>query len=252
MKFIEAPNLPSGNVDKLIIGQKYAGLLEKTLINHGISPIFIPNNPNVDDRMSGHADMSMLHVGGRKVVLADYLKDTGFAHEMMEAGFDVIVSNTRQGLKYPRDCGLNVCMAGKYVIYNPDTVYDDIDNFLTIDGLIKIPSRQGYSRCSVCVVDGQSIITADEGVGKAAAGAGMDVLMVKTNLVSLDGYNCGFIGGATFKLSKCKLAFTGIISDEKEKQRIENFIAERNVIPKYLTEEKLFDIGSAIPLTEKQ
>ena len=47
------------------------------------------------------------------------------------------------------------------------------------------------------------------------------------------------------------MAFTGVINDEAQKARIENFLNRRGISAVYLTERTLFDIGSAIPITEE-
>lgn len=47
------------------------------------------------------------------------------------------------------------------------------------------------------------------------------------------------------------MAFTGVIADVCERSRIERFLNERDIAPVYLTNAPVFDIGSAIPITEE-
>ena len=79
----------------------------------------------------------------------------------------------------------------------------------------------------------------------------MDVLHVSEKITALDGFEHGFIGGASFKISRSKIAFTGVITDNRERSRIEHFLNERGIAPVYLTDVPIFDIGSAIPITEE-
>ena len=65
------------------------------------------------------------------------------------------------------------------------------------------------------------------------------------------GFEHGFIGGASFKINRNEMAFTGIINDTAERLRIERFLNERGIHAVYLTEESIFDIGSAIPIAEE-
>ena len=76
-EFVLSPNLPLA-AGTVIIGQKYADLLEKPLQNLNIHPLFVPDNPDVDARLSGHADLSVFHAGGERLWLAPYLRETDF------------------------------------------------------------------------------------------------------------------------------------------------------------------------------
>jgi hypothetical protein len=250
MKFTEMANLPQNPVKHLIIGQKYLELLEKPLAGLGVSALALPDNGCVDDRLCGHADLSVVHLGHKKVFAASYLKNSGFAAAVNALGADLIFSDIIQGSAYPYDAGLNVCLMGDTLIYNPITAEEEIVTILTNLHDRLIPVRQGYTRCSVCIADENSIITSDEGIASRASSHGMDVLLTKPGLAGLNGFDSGFIGGASFKLSRNKIAFTGLIDDASEKNRIEKFLLDRNIEPVYLTKNILMDIGGAIPLTE--
>ena len=78
----------------------------------------------------------------------------------------------------------------------------------------------------------------------------MDVLEIEPGHILLPGFDTGFIGGATFKLSAHELAFTGELDGHPDRPAIEAFLEARGVEPVYLTTQPAFDIGSAVPLTE--
>ena len=111
--------------------------------------------------------------------------------------------------------------------------------------------KQGYAKCSALIVDERSIISQDRGLTRAAAAAGLDVLQISPGHVALDGFEYGFLGGAGFKISRDKLCFTGVLDIHPDKGRILDFLSARGIRPLYLTDRPVFDIGSAIPLTEK-
>ena len=114
-----------------------------------------------------------------------------------------------------------------------------------------IPCKQGYTKCSICVVDENAIITDDSKITQIAAANGIEALLVDKGLATLDGFKYGFIGGSSFKIDKNKVAFTGMIRNTYERNKIESFLSKRGIEAVYLTEDELFDIGSAIPLTEE-
>ena len=69
----------------------------------------------------------------------------------------------------------------------------------TGDRAVQISSRQGYSRCSVCVVSDNAIITADEGICRSAEAHGVDVLKIRPGYIDPPGFDYGFIGGQASK-----------------------------------------------------
>lgn len=237
-----------GRVKTLIIGRKYRDYFEKAFKRYDIMPIFVPDNPCVDKRLSGHADLSILHMGENRLILARSLMNTDFYISLKEIGTEVYFAKTEQSNVYPHDANLNICFMDNKLFCCAEMMDAIIASYLSIIEFIRV--KQGYTRCSVCVVDRHSIITADNGIAAAAEQHGVSVLLVKSGLAELTGFGCGFIGGSAFKLSENELAFTGIIQDVSERTRIEQFLSERNIEAIYLTQNELLDIGSAIPMTE--
>ena len=168
---------------------------------------------------------------------------------MVCLGFNVEYPSISFGNSYPNDCGLNICLFGDTVIYNKQTACKAIINHL--DDKIHIQCNQGYSKCLVCPVDDNSIITSDKGIAKSAKSHGLNVLEIAQGHIDLPGFQYGFIGGSAFKKSKDKLVFTGTLDQHPDKPRILDFINKRGVEAVYLTDRNIFDIGSILPLTEK-
>jgi len=113
-----------------------------------------------------------------------------------------------------------------------------------VDGIIYV--RQGYTKCSICAVDERAFITEDEGIYRACTKEGFDVLLLKSREVRLDGYNCGFIGGASGKIDKNILAFFGNISLHSEYKTIESFAASHGVEIVSLSDDPLYDYGGIL------
>ena len=250
MKFVETPNLPvcAGTV---IIGEKYCNMLQNGVENWGINVLPMPDNPCIDARLSGHADLSVLHLGGNRLLLAPYLKGSSFSQQLGNMGFDLEFADIEQSALYPNDAQMNVCIIGDKVIYNPKTVPDVMVKYLTFgDRAVQINNRQGYSRCSVCVVNDNAIITADEGIYRSAEAHGIDVLKIQPGYIDLPGFDYGFVGGASFKISDTKLAFTGGLDRHPDAEQIIEFTSLHNVDIVYITDKPAFDIGGAIPIAE--
>lgn len=249
--FVAVPNLPV-NTNSVLIGEKYAGLFAKSLEILNISLQYIPANPHVDPRLSSHADLSAVHGGGERLFLAPHLKGSDLEQKLRSYKADIIFPPFKQCPEYPYDAQLNVCSVGEHLIYCERSAHKQIaDHFLQEREMNAVSVRQGYSRCAVCIVDANAIITSDAGIKKAASDAGMDVLLIKPGFIELDGFDYGFIGGAGFKISTDKLAFTGTLTLHPDREKILDFLKKHKVEPIFLTNRPIFDIGGAIPFIEK-
>lgn len=249
MRFIASPHLPQNPVTLALIGARYREALEKSLEGQGIEVLWLPDNPHVDTRLAGHADLSALHLGENRLMLAAYLEGNPVVIELTNRGFQVIFASTPQKAAYPGDCGLNVCLLGEHILHNPATMDPQISHY--VNHMKPIPVRQGYTKCAVCAVNDHSIITADQGVHVAAQAADFDTLLIESDGIQLPGFVRGFAGGAAFKLSPDTLAFTGGLDACPSKARIAEFLRKRNIRMLSLTQNPIFDIGSVILLKEK-
>lgn len=248
IRLIERPHLPEGKVKHIIIGKKYRKLLDNALIEHDLCAIWLDDNELVDTRISGHADISSLHSGGNRLYLAEYLKDCEIVDKVRGLGIEPVFVNSPHG-EYPDDCGLNFCILGDTVIYNPKSALKEIIE--ESDCASRIIVKQGYTKCSVCIADESSIITQDRSIADAAIKNGLDVLYIDEPFVKLNGFENGFIGGASFKINRNEIAFTGKIMSDTIRNEIELFLRDRNIKCTNLTDEEIFDIGGAIPISEE-
>ena len=227
----------------LLIGGRYRQKLVQSLAAQGIDVFWTADDPALDPRLQGHVDLSVF-VCGKQAVVADCLGKTDIVNYLTNREYTVRLSE-EQGAVYPRDAGLCVCRTGKYMLYNPRTA--DPAVLEVLDG-IPVTVSQGYTKCAAAVVDDHSIITADPGVSRAAKNAGMDVLDIHPGHIVLDGFDQGFIGGSSFKISDDTIAFTGTLDEHPDRERILCFLAEHGQGAVFLTEEPVFDIGGAIPV----
>ncbi|MBR7082213.1 MAG: hypothetical protein IKI49_05895, partial [Oscillospiraceae bacterium] len=112
-------------------------------------------------------------------------------------------------------------------------------------GLELINVRQGYTRCSCVVVDDSALITSDSGVAAALSGRrDLEVLKIREGFVALDGFEYGFLGGASGRIGR-DVIFNGDLSDHPDGEIIRDFIESRGLAVRTFPW-RLRDIGSII------
>ncbi|MBR7088697.1 MAG: hypothetical protein IKI38_05010 [Mogibacterium sp.] len=155
------------------------------------------------------------------------------------------ITGTQPGLVYPHDIAFNAACTGKYFIHNLQFTAPELLTRARELGMQLVNVRQGYAKCSTVVVDEDSVITYDRGLGKACLQAGMNVRMVTPGHVLLPGYDTGFIGGASGRIGDT-VYFNGNLSSHPDFAEIVRFIEERGLRTRWFDEWPLTDIGSII------
>ena len=247
-RFIRVPHLPENPVSLLLIGEKYRKSLEKPLADRGTQVLWLPDNTCVDSRLSGHADLSVMHVGANVLVFQRCYESSIIVNYLTNRGFLIFFTEIQQNMSYPSDAGLCACIVGKHILHKAEITDPTVKRLIDDKKFINI--NQGYAKCSVCTVDSESIITSDAGAAKAAKIAGLNVLETASGEIALDGFDTGFIGGALFKISHDTMLCTGTLDTHPDKERITEFLSSRGIKLEYLTNERAFDIGSAVLLEE--
>ena len=128
----------------------------------------------------------------------------------------------------------------------------DILEYINKKDLVKINIKQGYSKCSICIVDENSIITSDKGIYKSVKEYGIDCLLISSGNINLLELDSGFIGGCTGFISKNKIGFFGDIKKHPDYESIKKFIKSKNKEIVILSKENLLDLGSIIPLMTRK
>lgn len=244
---LSKPNLPEGRVTKVLLGEEYLNRLERPLQDLGIAVIPLPADPDLAEPVRSHADMSVLHLGGRRFIAA---KKAG--KELCSAGIFAMDAQSPRAKSYPLDVGLNVCIIGENAFLNID--YADgraVEELKALNYKIHHVS-QGYAKCSVCVVSETHVITQDSGIYLAALGTGLEALKIRHGGIALPGYDSGFLGGCCGKTGPDRLAFTGRLSAHPDCAAILDFLKRASVEPVYLSDEPVFDVGGIIPVFEEK
>lgn len=209
-----------------------------------------------DDRLAApvrcHADLQAHPLGRRKIVVSRRAGSTGgFIPQLEERGFDIMLSECRLQKDYPGDVLLDAARVGSFLFCVLQLTDPVILRSCRDDGVRIVPVKQGYAKCSVCVVNDTSIITSDPSIAQAAAGVGLSVCRIRAGAIRLEGYYCGFIGGCSGKLGPDIMAFTGDLRTHPDYSIIEAFLRERKIRALSLCPGPLTDIGGILPLEEE-
>ncbi len=241
---LQNPNLPEYEVDSVIM----SGLIPEavsSLINSGIKVFQTKPETNIEDYLSLHADLQFFH----------YDKDIFYSSKEIRGELGKLISPKRIKelirKEYPFDVYLNAVSIGDFLICNNKTISKDILEKAYTDNKTIIDVKQGYSKCSICIVDEKSIITDDESIYRSVSKYLDDVLLISKGSIFLPGQNYGFIGGTSGKLAKNKIAFCGRIESHSDHNGIIDMLSKHNIEIIELYNNKLTDIGSIIPISEK-
>ena len=215
-------------MSKIYIAKDANVRLTEYLISQGHSLQYIQSEGVVDSAIANHPDIFLCKMG----VAGD--APVFFAE------------NGDLGRDYPDDVAFNAACTGKFFIHNLSFTDEKLLLAAKEMGMRLIDVKQGYTKCSVVIVDENSIITYDEGIARAcSAYPQLDVLKIAPGFVKLDGYDTGFIGGASGRVGE-EIIFHGDLFSHPDFQRIVSFVEKRGLTCRWFSDFKLTDIGSIL------
>ncbi len=247
MNFLSKPFTPGNKVKKIIISCDCPSDIITNLEKNNIEIVKTLKNPNLCDGLSGHADLQIN-------VIKDFIITADFTYEyykMLLPEFNVIKGQSDVISKYPNDIAYNASVINKHLVHN--TKFTDkvlLDLYLK-NGYKTLNVRQGYTKCTTCIISENAVITEDHGIAKKLMEIGVDVLLVSQGDVTLNGFNNGFLGGASGLIDKNKLAICGNIQKHNDCKSILKFANKHDVEIISLSDDNIVDIGSIIPVLEE-
>lgn len=248
-QFIENPNLPKTSVYTVIAGKGIKPYEEK-LREYGVEILYTQICNRVGPFVEAHADLSCFYSGQGKFLLERGQADLYTALTKIGASCHFLKQDLQKN--YPQDVLLNCVKLKEFLLCNRKTVATEILQEAEQASLTVIDVPQGYTKCSVCIVNDNAVITEDVTLCKALEKHGIDVLAIQKGSVVLQGFPYGFIGGCSGLLSSEKLAFTGNIERHADFNRILQFLEQNKVKPICLSNGLLTDIGSILPIMERE
>lgn len=168
----------------------------------------------------------------------------GYYEERLPQGIELIKGQSL-GRTYSSHTAYNVARVGNYVICNIKFTDRKIIDFYKKAGYEIINVNQGYAKCNICVLNECAVITEDKGIAKVLSEYDLDVLLIDAGGVRLEGFEYGFIGGASGKIGE-NIVFTGDIKLHPQFEDILKFFKKHGII--YLTagNNSLCDYGSLL------
>ena len=242
--FLKNPNLPSGKVASLICGGLNAELIDY-FESSGIELYYSEENNAIDKAVSKHTDLSALYLGNGKIII-----DKGQSElikRLESVGFTVTETENTVTGSYPGDCILNHTVINGFII-GKSQIFDAAVKRLC-KNLNLISVNQGYCKCSVLVVDENSVITDDVSIARKVSEKGINCLLISKGDVFLDGHGYGFIGGASGKISEDEIVFFGDVTEHRDYKRIKEFLDKRKMRI-ICFDFPLTDFGGIIPVKE--
>lgn len=206
---------------------------------------------SVDESIAYHPDIVLHPVSHNTLIVAPEVFDY-YYNELNLFGIKLIKGTTNLGNLYPLDISYNVGRVGSHAFHKLQYTDPVLKSYLNNGNIEFININQGYSKCSMAIINDTSIITADKNIHLKLLELGYDSLLIEAGSVELEKQKYGFIGGATGNLSPDTILFSGHIDDHPDKIKIIDFIKQKHVEIIYLSKERIIDIGTIICLNSNK
>jgi len=248
MEYVKIPNLPAKAVKLVLADRRINNETERNLAARGTGIIKVSSYKGIYNAIACHPDIMLHHLGDEYMVYAPGT-DPVILDELKKLGFKLIKGNKHLDMKYPGNIAYNAARVGNYVFHNLSYMDDVLKAELEKRNVELINIRQGYAKCSISIVDENSIITSDKGIAKAGLDKGLDVLLIEPEkAIRLHELEYGFIGGSTGLLDRNLWALSGSLENLDSKSLIKDFLQKKGIQPISLYDGSVTDIGSLIPI----
>lgn len=216
---------------RLIIDERMRQFEKEKLKELGYELIEIKQSNQVYEEISSHVDIFSCKIGDKLIVEPSQYEQI---KSKLTLENKIISGQENISLKYPDDIKYNVCTIGPKAIHNFKYTDSIIKEVLTKQGYELINTTQGYTNCSIAVIDDNSAIVTDKGLYKILQKHNVDVLyldyepdikLLKNNQYS---NRKGFIGGAIARIDDKIIVFGDLDKIDKDEQ-IRKFIEMRRL-----------------------
>lgn len=232
----------------LIIDERMRKTEKNKLKELGYELIEINESDEVYPEISSHVDIFTCKAGNKIIV-----EPTQYVNMPKLSSFEQGTDNVEA--EYPFDIKYNVCTIGKKAIHNFKYTDKKIQQELIKSGYELINTTQGYTNCSIAVIDENSAIVTDEGLYKILKNQNIDVLFLdyepEIKLLRKGGYSNknGFIGGAITRIGSNIVIFGDLEKIDKD-EKIKEFIQKRNLKIIDFKELDVVDYGGTVEFEE--
>ena len=158
---------------KVIIDNRMRQIEKQKLQNMGYEIIEIQTSPNVYKEISSHVDIFACKIEN-EIIVEPTQNINNISNKIY--GKDKVLS------QYPFDIKYNVCIIGNKAIHNLKYTDEILKKELFNKGFELINTTQGYTNCSIAVIDDRSAIVTDKGLNKILQKNGIDTLYLSNEL----------------------------------------------------------------------
>ena len=206
----------------------------------------LPPFSALDRRVASHPDMLIFGLDGKLFVCKDYYDEAKEQIDFIASRSELEIVLTSDTLSdvYPHDVAFNSFVVCDTLFGNAKYISQEIKDEAKATGVKLRSVNQGYAKCSTVVLK-NAVISADKGICDAAESLGADALLISAGGVALDGYDCGFIGGASGVCDN-KVFFCGNVTKHSDFNVIYNFCKSHGYDVVSLSDEPLYDVGTIL------
>ncbi len=241
------PFIPLKKANTIIIDGRVSDEIIDNLKKLNLNIIPTIECKEVDYPISYHPDIVIHPIDHKTLIIAPNVFEY-YEGKLYGLGINLIKGETELGKTYPEDVAYNVGRMEGIAVHNFKYTDEKLKYYLKKQDLKFIHVNQGYTKCSMAIIDERAVITADYVISKELKKIGFDTLLIKPGYVELPGYDYGFIGGTCGNLSTNEIFFTGKINHHPDKERIIKFIKKYKKRLIWLSDKKLVDVGTIIGL----
>lgn len=210
--------------------------------------IELDENKSLDKPVNTHPDMQLLRLDDEVVVSKSLYVQNEKLADALKLDYKVNFTLSEHTPDYPGDVILNALRLDSYLFCKRSSIDESVVKLAGKKNITLVNIKQGYSACSTLALD-KAVVSADRVICEKAFDLGYDVLQISPGGIRLDGYDYGFIGGASFyDRGRSCVYFFGNIKPHPDYDNIVAFLAEHSVSVTAFENLELSDFGGAIAL----
>ena len=234
----------------LIIDERMRQVEKHKLKELGYKLIEIKQSKNVYPEISAHVDIFTCKVGEKIIVEPSQYENL---KSQLSSKYNLIQGEECINERYPYDIKYNVCTIGEKAIHNFQYTDPIVKQELIKQGYELTNTAQGYTNCSIAIIDNNSAIVTDKGLYKILQKHNIDVLYLEyepeIKLLNGNEYSNkkGFIGGVISRIAN-QIVVTGDLGKIDQNGVIRKFISTKGLDLVEFKELDVIDYGGIIEL----